>query len=213
MSSEDQATQELLDLEEEALKVADQVQTYQRKLMAPVYAKRREIAKQIPNFWSQVLGNSPLFGVVPSENDIEALENLTDFHVEYDDKKPDYRKVVATFKKNNVFKNETLTKEFVVDPETDGTVISKTAIDYHENKAPKKRNQDKSEEDDEAVSFLEWFGDDDLRFGIFLSEDIFPNALDYFQGDDYSDIEGEDIELDSEEDFEDEEPKKKKSKK
>lgn len=55
MSSEDQATQELLDLEEEALKVADQVQTYQRKLMAPVYAKRREIAKQIPNFWSQVV--------------------------------------------------------------------------------------------------------------------------------------------------------------
>lgn len=62
-----------------------------------------------------------------------------------------------------------MTKEFIVDPETDGTVISKTTIDYHENKAPKKRNQDKSEEDDEAASFLEWFGDDDLRFGIFLS--------------------------------------------
>lgn len=44
-----------------------------------------------------------MFGVVPSENDIEALENLTDFHVEYDDKKPDYRKVVAVSVKSFFF--------------------------------------------------------------------------------------------------------------
>lgn len=31
----------------------------------------------------------------PSENDIEALENLTDFHVEYDDARPGYRKITA----------------------------------------------------------------------------------------------------------------------
>lgn len=36
-----------------------------------------------------------MFAINPSENDLEALDNLTDFHVEYDHDKPDYRKVVA----------------------------------------------------------------------------------------------------------------------
>lgn len=36
-----------------------------------------------------------MFAINPSDNDLEALDNLTDFHVEYDHDKPDYRKVVA----------------------------------------------------------------------------------------------------------------------
>lgn len=89
----------------------------------------------------------------------QALENLTDFHVEYDENRPNYRKVTAvsfqyrvsraffietcltlsykqTFKKNDTFKNETLTKEFEIDQEdgNSGKVLSKSTIDYHSGK-------------------------------------------------------------------------------
>lgn len=183
-----------------------------------------------------------MFAINPSENDLEALDNLTDFHVEYDHDKPDYRKVIAvsnlfvasvnhsikphcyyqTFKKNGVFKNETLTKEITVDPESDGTTISKTTIEYHENKGPnnkrKAKDAEEEDEDDFNVSFIDWFGDDDVRTGIILAEDIFPNAIDYYQGvgesDDDEDENGE-IDLDdmSDEDDEEEEDEKPKSKK
>jgi template-activating factor I len=59
---------------------------------------------------------------------------LEDFHVEYDDENPNYRKVTAVFKKNDTFKNETLVKEYLLDPEGDGSVISKSSIEYHKNK-------------------------------------------------------------------------------
>jgi hypothetical protein len=44
-----------------------------------------------------------MFGENPSENDLDALENLTDFHVEYDHDKPNYRKVVAVSDKPGNF--------------------------------------------------------------------------------------------------------------
>lgn len=55
MSSQDPVNEELLALEEETMKIAEQVQAYQRKLMTPVFEKRRAIAKNIPNFWGQTV--------------------------------------------------------------------------------------------------------------------------------------------------------------
>ncbi|KAG2201500.1 hypothetical protein INT46_007773 [Mucor plumbeus] len=222
MSAEDLLNDTFTVLEEETMKAAEQVQAYQRKLMDPIWHKRRELVKKIPNFWGTAIGNSPMFAINPSENDLEALDNLTDFHVEFDHNKPDYRKIIATFKKNGIFKNETLTKEITVDPENEGATISKTAIEYHENKGPnnKRKASDNDEEDDDFnVSFVDWFGDDDVRAGIILSEDIFPSAVEYYQGpgesDDDEDENGEiDLDLsDSEDDEEEEKPKSKKSRK
>ncbi|CAO3638256.1 unnamed protein product [Mucor fragilis] len=223
MSAEDLLNDTFNVLEEETMKAAEQVQAYQRKVMEPIYHKRRELVKKIPNFWGTAIGNSPMFAINPSDNDLEALDNLTDFHVEYDHDRPDYRKVVATFKKNGVFKNETLTKEITVDPESDGTTISKTTIEYHENKGPNKKrkaNDEDEDEDDFNVSLVDWFGDDDVRTGIILAEDIFPSAVDYYQGpgdsEDDEDENGEidlDAESDEDEEEEDEKPKSKKSRK
>lgn len=36
-----------------------------------------------------------MFALEQKDNDVEALDNMTDFHVEFDDKRPNYRKVVA----------------------------------------------------------------------------------------------------------------------
>ena len=129
--SEEVINKELAALNEETLKAGKEVEQFTRKLMIPIWNKRRDVIKKIPNFWTQAvrdlfslfslfffkkviiiiithfsfsfiyiyiytqIGNSPLFALNPSENDIEALENLTDFYVEYDEKRPDYRKVTA----------------------------------------------------------------------------------------------------------------------
>ncbi|ORZ15371.1 hypothetical protein BCR42DRAFT_52500 [Absidia repens] len=130
----EQLNDELASLLAKESDIQNQVQVYQRKMMEPLWKERRELAKKIPNFWSDAISHSPMFNLSANdENDIEALENLEDFHVEYDEARPEYRKVVATFKKNSVFKNESLTKEFAMD-EDNGTVISKSSIEYHSGK-------------------------------------------------------------------------------
>lgn len=51
-------------------------------------------------------------------------------------------------------------------------MITKTEIQYQENKAPSKKRkagEDDEDDDDFNVSFLEWFGDDDVRAGIIIS--------------------------------------------
>ncbi|ORX48806.1 hypothetical protein DM01DRAFT_1409711 [Hesseltinella vesiculosa] len=222
MSNEEKVNNQLIDLSKEEDDIHDKVLDYQRQLMTPLWNKRREIVKQIPNFWSEAISNSPLFDGHSNENDIEAIENLKDFHVEYDDKRPKYRKIVAHFNKNDVFKNENLTKEFTVDEE-DGAVLSKTKVEYHSGKEPtdkkKRKAADMDDDDDFDFNFIQWFADDSIPVGAMLSEDIFPRALEYYKGTDESDDDleeeielGSDSEEDDEEDEEDE-PKAKKSKK
>ncbi|KAI8990207.1 hypothetical protein BDB01DRAFT_780440 [Pilobolus umbonatus] len=213
MSAEDIINDEFMALEDETMKVSEAVQAYQRKLMIPLWDKRRELAKKIPGFWGQVLSNSSVFGDNPDDNDIEAMENLTDFHIEFDEKNPRYRKVVAEFKDNDVFNNRTLTKEFAVDSDDEGNIISKSTIEYKEKKGPTKKR--KIDEDEFSSTFLDWFTNDDIMTGFSLSEEIFPSAIEYYRGamDDDDDEDEDEIELGSEESEEEEEqaerPKKK----
>ncbi|CDS08903.1 hypothetical protein LRAMOSA10264 [Lichtheimia ramosa] len=220
MSSEEAINKQLIELQEETDKADREVHAYMRQKMVPIWNKRRGIVKQIPNFWTRVIENAPV--MMESENDIEALANLVDFHVEFDNKRPNYRKVVATYKKNDVIKNEVLTKEFIVDDENQGEVIKKSTVDYHPGKAPKKSNKRKADEDEDdddfAFSLLDWYTNDDLIMGKILTDDIFVNALEYFNADndeeDDDDEEGKEYSLgESDEDEEDEEPTKKKAKK
>ncbi|KAI9266002.1 hypothetical protein BY458DRAFT_512795 [Sporodiniella umbellata] len=219
MSIEDNVESKLQALDEESIKVMEEVQVYQRQLFIPIWEKRRETVKKIPNFWGTAIGNCPMFCENASENDAEALDNLIDFHVEFDKSDPEYRKVIATFKKNDVFKNETLTKEITLNTEGEGVVVSKSTIEYLKEKTNKRKADTLEDDEDDLLtqSFLEWFANDDVLSASVLCDDIFPNAVDYFTGHDEDDIDDdEEIDLDSEEDEdedEEEKPKTKKSKK
>ncbi|CAO3669123.1 unnamed protein product [Rhizopus stolonifer] len=219
MSIEDIVENQLEALDKETENVMKDVMTYQRRLYVPIWEKRREMGRKIPNFWGIAIGNYPVFSVKTSENDVEALDSLIDFHVEFDEAKPDYRKVTATFKKNRVFKNETLIKEFNVNLKGEGSLISKSTIEYHADKTSNKRKADALEDDGFFNhSFLEWFGDEEIDVGAILTDEIFPNAVDYYKGtdedeDDDEDDEEIDLDLESEEEEEEEAPKAKKSRK
>ncbi|KAI8059564.1 hypothetical protein BC940DRAFT_313413 [Gongronella butleri] len=211
--SDERIANELMSLENEQEAVHEKCLEYQRKLMKPLWEKRRDIVKNIPNFWAEVITNSPFFEGPGDENDVEALENLKDFHVEYDENRPNYRKVVAHFGKNGVFKNEVLTKEFTIDKD-EGTVISKANVEYHSGKEPnnKKRKGDDIDADLD-FNFLQWFSDDSIPLGALLTEEVFPGALDFYRGGEDSDDLDEDIELGSDSEEDEDEPKPKKAKK
>jgi hypothetical protein len=58
MSTADLINDDFIVLEEETMRVAEEVAAHQRKLMEPVWYKRREMAKKIDGFWGQAVSLS-----------------------------------------------------------------------------------------------------------------------------------------------------------
>jgi nucleosome assembly protein 1-like 1 len=71
--------------------------------------------KDIPHFWLTVLTSHPSISDAVTEEDVPALEALTNVTADYDD---EYTSFTLTFhfKENEYFENKTLTKNYVVSP-------------------------------------------------------------------------------------------------
>jgi hypothetical protein len=63
--SDEKLGNELAALEAKEIAIQKQVQELHRKLMVPVWVERREMVKQIPNFWSEVVSRlfMPVFAL------------------------------------------------------------------------------------------------------------------------------------------------------
>ena len=59
--SEEVITKELAALNEQTLKAGKEVEQFTRKLMIPIWNKRREVIKKIPNFWTQAVNDQSFF--------------------------------------------------------------------------------------------------------------------------------------------------------
>lgn len=57
MSSEEAINKQLVELQEETEKTERELQAHMRNKMAPIWNKRRDIVKQIPNFWTRVVSS------------------------------------------------------------------------------------------------------------------------------------------------------------
>ncbi|CAM0138213.1 hypothetical protein VKS41_001454 [Umbelopsis sp. WA50703] len=219
----DEVQQQLEQISKDTYDADRELAIQRNKLMKPIYSKRREILKQVPNFWGTAMGNHQMISVLFEDVDQELLNNITDFHIEHDEQNPDSYTVSATFSKNNTFENETLTKKITVTEDGDAADVHKSTIKWKSGKGPDSKKRKAGDEDFETTSFIEWFGDDDHILGSLFRDDFFPDAIRYYNGDDEDDDEDdedlEDIELGSEdEDDEDdeeeeEEPKPKKARK
>merc|ERR1712080_409769 len=168
---------------EEILKVD---QKY-NKLRKPLFEKRNEIIKKIPNFWVTAFVNHPQISAILEEDEEECLHYLSQLEVEeFEDIKSGYR-IKFHFDENPYFENDMLTKEFHLgrsgDPASQSTPIKwkpdmdLTAKSKDEKPTGKKRPR-------ETRTYFNWFSDngdpsaDDIAEVI--KDDMWPNPLQYF---------------------------------
>lgn len=170
---------------EEILKVE---QKY-NKLRKPLFEKRNDIIKRIPNFWVTAFVNHPQISAVLDEEEEECLHYLIKLEVEeFEDIKSGYR-IKFYFDGNPYFENDCLTKEFHLgssgDPASQSTPIKwKEGMDPNAKKGAKDGGKAGRKRSREQRTFFSWFADngdpssDDIAEVI--KDDMWPNPLQYF---------------------------------
>ncbi|KAG5234062.1 hypothetical protein OIU76_000671 [Salix suchowensis] len=181
--------------EEASDKVLEVEQKY-NEIRKPVYDKRNEIIKSIPDFWLTAFLSHPALGTLLSEEDQKIFKFLSSLQVEDSkDVKSGYS-ITFYFEPNPYFEETKLIKSFAFHDEGT-TEITATPISWkegmglqngvsHENKGKKRLLADES--------FLSWFSStqpkgmiDDMQDEVaeIIKEDLWPNPLSYFNTDPY----------------------------
>ncbi|KAJ8753317.1 hypothetical protein K2173_019716 [Erythroxylum novogranatense] len=211
--------------EEASDKVLEVEQKY-NEIRKPVYQKRNEIIKSIPDFWLTAFLSHPVLGTLLTEEDQKIFKHLSSLEVEdFKDLKSGYS-ITFNFEPNRYFEDTKLTKSFTFLDEG-STEITATEIKWKEgmglpngiNHGKKRKNRLLAEE-----SFFSWFSNtqqksliDEIQDEVadIIKEDLWPNPLSYFnsdpdeedsdgdEGDDMHDKDGDDSEEDDDEDDDD----------
>ncbi|MCL7034049.1 hypothetical protein MKW94_009731, partial [Papaver nudicaule] len=199
---------ELEKVNEEA---SDEVLVVEQKytlIRRPVYDKRNEIIKSIPDFWLTAFLSHPALGDLLNEDDQKIFKYLKSMDVEdCKDVKSGYS-ITFNFNENPYFENASLVKSFLFSDEGT-TKISGTKINWKEgmdiisngvNHENEKKGNKRSHEEE---SFFTWFSDDQDKnllealhdeVAEVIKEDLWPNPLKYFNNEadeDFDDEEGE----------------------
>ncbi|XP_043705925.1 NAP1-related protein 2-like isoform X1 [Telopea speciosissima] len=203
---------ELEKVNEEASDKVLEVEQKYNEIRRPVYEKRNEIIKSIPDFWLTAFLSHPALGDLLSEEDQKIFKYLSSLDVEdFKDVKSGYS-ISFNFNPNPHFEDTKLTKTFTFFDEgttkiTGTTIKWKEGMDIanggnHEKKGIKRPIAEES--------FFSWFSETqqkDISDGLhdevaeIIKEDLWPNPLKYFNNEaDEEDIDGdEDDEEDEEE--------------
>jgi len=189
----DKATEEILEVERK----------YNR-LRKPIYEKRAEAIRKIPDFWFKVFTSQDMLSALLVGDDLNAFKYMKELTVEdHDDVKSGF-KILLKFDPNPYFKNEVLSKEFRYDKEGNLTVIP-TKIEWKEGKDLTKKVQSKDlkgkrSRDEESESFFTWFNpdDQDLELAEIIKEELWPNPAKYYLGlvEDEAEVDGDEGEDD-----------------
>jgi len=216
---------ELEKVNEEASDKVLEVEQKYNEIRRPVYVKRNEIIKAIPDFWLTAFLSHPALCDLLSEEDQKIFNYLDSLDVEdFKDVKSGYS-ITFNMNENPYFEDTKLTKTFTFYDEgttkitgtnikwKEGTVAS-NGVD-HEKKGNKRPHADES--------FFSWFGETQQKdiaelhdeIAEIIKEDLWPNPLKYFNneadeedsnsdGDDEEENIDDDEEQDDNEDDEDE---------
>ncbi|XP_071693190.1 NAP1-related protein 2-like [Rutidosis leptorrhynchoides] len=208
-----QSVEKLQEIQDELEKineeVSDKILEIEQKyynIRKPVYDKRNEIIKSIPDFWLTAFLAHPALSDLLNEEDQKIFKHLTSLEVEDSkDMKSGYT-ITFMFSPNPYFENEKLTKSITfLDEGT--TKVSATPIMWKEGMGlsngvePEKNGNKRPHEDD---SFFSWFSGtqrkedvDEIQDGVaeMIREDLWVNPLAYFSNDaDEEDFDEEDTE-------------------
>ncbi|KAI3513397.1 hypothetical protein L2E82_26791 [Cichorium intybus] len=210
---------ELEKINEEASDKVLEVEQKYNEVRKPVYDKRSEIIRSIPDFWLTAFLSHPVLSDLLSEEDQKIFKHLTSLEVEdCKDVKLGYS-ISFNFSPNPYFEDSKLTKTFTfLDEGT--TKITATSIKWKEGMglpngvAHEKKGNKRCHEDD---SFFCWFNGtqqkDDMEeihdeVAEIIREDLWTNPLTYFNNEaDEEELEGDEEEngSDDSEDGEEEE--------
>ncbi|XP_057465553.1 NAP1-related protein 2-like isoform X2 [Actinidia eriantha] len=196
--------EELEKINEEASDKVLEVEQKYNEIRKPIYDKRNDIIKFIPDFWLTAFVSHPAF--LLTEEDQKIFKYLSSLEVEdFKDVKSGYS-ITFNFKPNPYFEDTKLTKSFTfLDEGT--TTISATPIKWKDGNGildgvAHEKNRSKRSHAEE--SFFSWFSDiDDIQDEVaeLIKEDLWTNPLNFFSND--ADEEAFDEEEDDEEDDDD----------
>lgn len=205
------------DLAELNDKKYDQLREIEQKLnetIDPVYIKRDEMIKSIPNFWLNAFLRHPTLRKVMNEEDQKIFKYLSSLDIRaHKDIKSACTTFTLKFNPNPYFEDSKLSKTFTF-REEGTTEITATPIKWKEGKGiPNGDNHEKkgNKRPSVDVSFLSWFCDceqkDDMadihdELAELIKDDLWSNPLIYFNSEE-PDEEDADDEADDEEKDED----------
>ncbi|KAL4351198.1 hypothetical protein GQ457_06G036930 [Hibiscus cannabinus] len=190
--------------EEASEKVLEVEQKY-NQIRKPVYDKRSDIIKSIPDFWLTAFSSHPVLGELLTEEDQKIFKHISSIEVEdFEDLKSGFS-ISFNFNPNPYFEDTKLTKTFTF---LDGGVkITATQIKWKKDMGlPNGTNHEKKGNKRQFAeeSFFMWFTDaeqkDDMdeihdEVAEIIKEDLWPNPLTYFNNEaDEEDFDGEDDE-------------------
>ncbi|KAI3825656.1 hypothetical protein L1987_07192 [Smallanthus sonchifolius] len=208
---------ELEKINEEASDKVLEIEQKYNEVRKPVYDKRNDVIKYIPDFWLTAFMSHPALSDLLNEEDQKIFKHLTSLEVEdMKDVKSGYS-ITFNFSPNPYFEDTKLTKTITfLDEGT--TKITATSIKWKEgmglpNGVTHEKNGKKRPHEED--SFFSWFSGtqrkdemDDIQDGVaeMIKEDLWVNPLTYFNNDaDEEDFGDEDDEEDIGTDDSDEE--------
>nr|ACU19415.1 unknown [Glycine max] len=200
---------ELEKINEEASDKVLEIEQKYNEIRKPVYDKRNDIIKTIPDFWLTAFLSHPALGDLLNEEDQKIFKYLSSLEVEdFKDVKSGYS-ITFNFNANPYFEDTKLVKTYTF-LEEGTTKVTATPIKWKEGKDipngvnhEKKRNKRAPTD----VSFFSWFSDteqkddiDDIHDEVaeLIKDDLWPNPLTYFNNEEPDEEEGDEDEADDE---------------
>ncbi|KAI7746831.1 hypothetical protein M8C21_019239 [Ambrosia artemisiifolia] len=185
---------ELEKINEEASDKVLEIEQKYNEVRKPVYDKRNDIIKSIPDFWLTAFMSHPALSDLLNDEDQKIFKHLTSLEVEdMKDVKSGYS-ITFNFSPNPYFEDTKLTKTITfLDEGT--TKITATPIKWKEGMGlsnvvtHEKNGKKRAHEDD---SFFRWFGGtqrkedlEEMHDGLaeMIKEDLWVNPLNYFSND------------------------------
>lgn len=200
---------ELEKINEEASDKVLEIEQKYNEIRKPVYDKRNEIIKSIPDFWLTAFLSHPALGDLLNEEDQKIFKYLSSLEVEdYKDVKSGYS-ITFNFNPNPYFEDTKLIKTFTF-LEEGTTKVTATPIKWKEGKGiPNGVNHEKkgNKRAPNDVSFFSWFTDteqkddmDDIHDEVaeLIKDDLWPNPLTYFNNEEPDEEDGDEDEADDE---------------
>ncbi|KAK2387641.1 NAP1-related protein [Trifolium repens] len=186
---------ELEKINEEASDKVLEIEQKYNEIRKPVYDKRNDLIKSIPDFWLTAFQSHPALGELLNEEDQKIFKYLSSLEVEdHKDVKSGYS-ITFNFNPNPYFEDTKIVKTFTFHEEGT-TKITATPIKWKEGKeVPNGGSQEKkgNKRPPSDISFFSWFSDteqkddlDDIHDEIaeIIKDDLWPNPLNYFNNED-----------------------------